>query len=406
VSHSAKEREARSLLRGVSKALREAGFDPYVADERMKRGAEYKEELYEQLRNCSGAILLLSPSALSSDWVYDEAVLLAERHRQEKGEFPLLPFLIAGVTREELKKSRLTRLAIPDLHSPRTDAADAAAEIVAILTELFSPPTPLYQLEAIIADRLGRVSGDVLTLVADELGMDTSRWHPRGKQHAIARQLLSTDRDHFIRAITKIISVIDDPFGFIEMIFPFTWIDRQAVVPLTEAATGPPPRLSMAINSEEERTGRWYVRRACPVPNPWRVEQALGEGGETWDQGLAGEVRTLVIGALFGYDWDAEVSDAVLAKKLKRHERLFGPICILLPSLADEVTITAMKDNFPSLIFLVLTGDHPHPGGVRMLIPLLDRNVEEESHSDYKLLTNSFQPAPQSRRGARPAGHG
>ena len=273
VSHSAKEGEARSLLDRLSAAISDADFHPFISDLEIERGDPYKEVLEDRLRNCHGAILLLSPSALTSDWVYDEAHLLIQRHKQEKEQFLLLPFLIAGATRDALKESRLDRLGISDLHSPRTEMTDIIGEIIATLKRFFAQ-SPWYQLEAVIVNRLRQVSDDVLMLVADELEMDTARWHPRGWQHAIAAQLMRTDRAHFSRAMTKIIKVIDDPLEFIEMIFPFTWIDGQAVVPLTETATSPPPRAPLAVNSERTRTGCWYVRRACPDPEPWSVEQA------------------------------------------------------------------------------------------------------------------------------------
>jgi len=78
-----------------------------------------------------------------------------------------------------LEESRLARLGIADLHSPRTEMADVIGETIATLKRFFAQ-SPWYQLEANIANRLDRVRNDVLMLVADELEMDTARWQPRG----------------------------------------------------------------------------------------------------------------------------------------------------------------------------------------------------------------------------------
>jgi hypothetical protein len=193
VSHSAKEPEAKALLGCLAEALPAAGFDPYIADLQMRRGDDFKKELWEQLTTCYGAILVVSPAALTSRWVNTEAGVLMARHSKEGHKFPFLPVLIAGTSRDDVKNSDLGRLGLPDLHAPRVEAGAVAAEIADLLTEFYAPPGPFRALEAIIASMLSRVNDDAVELAAAALNMDMTRWQAYGKREALAREMLRAD---------------------------------------------------------------------------------------------------------------------------------------------------------------------------------------------------------------------
>ena len=152
-----------------------------------------KKELWEQLTTCHGAILILSPAALVSRWVNTEAGVLMARHSKEGHKFPLLPVLIAGTSRADVKNSDLARIGLPDLHAPRVEAGVVATEIADLLSEFYAPPGPFHALEAIIASMLSRVNDDAVDLAASALNMDTTRWQPYGKRKALARELLRAD---------------------------------------------------------------------------------------------------------------------------------------------------------------------------------------------------------------------
>ena len=393
ISHSAKEPQAKALLRCLAKALRAAGFNPYIADLRMRRGDNFKKKLWDQLYTCHGAILILSPAALTSNWVNTEAGVLIVRHSKEGHKFPLLPVLIAGTTRDDVKNSDLGRLGLPDLHAPRVEASVVATEIADMLTELYGPPGPFHALEATIASMLSRLNDDAVELAAAVLNMDMTGWQPYGKREALAREMLRADSVGFWRVMNQIGSIVDDPIGMIDLVFPFTWIDERSAAPLAEAAQGASPRPSLAVNSKRAATGRWYVRRACPRPQSWQVADTIETGAESMDEALVGEVRRALLDVLC-YEWGADVSDVELADALSRYEQQDGPIFVLVPPPADGVTVGTLRRHFPGLVFLVLMGeaaaDQPLPGVVRMLMPLLDPKLEGDSHRDYQNLTRRF----------------
>lgn len=92
VSHSAKEGEAKSILDRLPDAIRDAGFHPFVSDFEIERGDPYKEVLDDRLAECHGAVLLLSPSALISDWVTTRRIFSSNVTSGRKGNSCCCPF--------------------------------------------------------------------------------------------------------------------------------------------------------------------------------------------------------------------------------------------------------------------------------------------------------------------------
>jgi TIR domain len=394
VSHSAREPEASELLGQLAEALRAADFDPYVADERIRRGDDFVDKLRGELSTCAGAVMMLSPRALKSHWVQQEAMVLTMRHAREKDEFPLLPLLICGTTREALKRSRLGVLGLPNLHAPRADPAVAVPEIVGMFQQLIGPPRPLHELELIIANLLDRVNDGLLQIVAEELEVDLAGWQPHGRQMTVARHLLCTDLFHFSRAMRKIADIIDKPIRFINIVFPFTWIDGRAAAPLAEAAIGTAPRPSLAINSDQRETVAWYVRRACARSETWPVVDPGVAEGESYDEALANHVRDAILIDILGYSKDDKVSDAKFAEELEKSEKRDGPIFVLLRRYVDATSVAKLQQRFPRSVFVVLAGPEafgqPVTAGVPMLTPWLDPSVESESLDEYDKLIDDI----------------
>src|SRR5262249_31808426 len=219
---------------------------------------------------------------------------------------------------------------------------------------------------------------------------------------AVAREMLRSSPASFAKAMNKFgDGVVENPVDIIDLVFPFTWIDERSAAQLADAAREAQDRPSLAVNSRETMTGRWYVRRACPEPRCWDVAETAGAEGEAYDQALENQVRQAILEPL-GYGWDDEVPAADLAARLRIYEEdSGGPIFVLLPALADEITMTKLRKSFPGLVFLVLLGDvkegEPEPGGVQMLKPLLAEGVERGIHDRYWVLIRKFKRSAPER---------
>lgn len=59
--------------------------------------AAWREEIADALRDCDAAVVLLSPPALNSKWVYRECILLEQR-RRTSADFPIAAIGFEGVT--------------------------------------------------------------------------------------------------------------------------------------------------------------------------------------------------------------------------------------------------------------------------------------------------------------------
>ena|ERR1044072_1274569 len=95
ISHSTKTQEAEAFLQAVTKAL-EADFDVRLDKIGLQGGDDWRAKLYQWMDEVHGAVLLLTPEALTSEFVQLEASVLSwRRFRQPK--FVLLPVL-AGTT--------------------------------------------------------------------------------------------------------------------------------------------------------------------------------------------------------------------------------------------------------------------------------------------------------------------
>lgn len=390
ISHSAKEPEAKELLGLLAEALRTAGFDPFVAGENIKRGHDFVKRLRQELKMCVGAVMLLSPKALKSPWVQNEAMVLTMRHEDEQDEFPILPLLICGATRDRLKTSSLGSFGLPNLHAPTAEPAVAVPEIVDMFKQLMGPPRPLLELELIISNLMKHVDDGLLRIMAEELEVDLADWQPRGRQLAVAQQLLCSDLLHFSRAIQKVIDIIDKPIRFINIVFPFTWINGEAAAPLAEAAVRAAPRPSLAINSDEKNTVTWYVRRACCSTEEWPVVDPGVPEGEAYDEVLAKYIRDAILAKIADPFKVKQISDAKFAEELEKSEKRDGPFFVLLRRYVDAKSVSKLQQCFPQVIFVVLAGPddiaQSAAGGVRMLTPLLDQSVESESLDEYDWL--------------------
>jgi hypothetical protein len=391
VSYSAKEPEIKALLKQIGLTCRNR-FELYIAEEKMRLATPFRNELATQLLSCEGAIILLSPAALKSDEVRTEVEFLDNRRRALGDRFPFLPFLVAGANLEMLKKSPLDKLGLSTLHLPDA-TGDAATQIAAVLEQHCPARGDFYRLEIVVSELLAEGIHDrVLELAAESLDIDINSLIPSARHLAVARQMLSVELTRFEIVMGLFSPLLRDPIAIIERVLPFTWIAPEAVRPLIEAANPQGHRPAMAINSALSITGRWYVRRACPEPDCWAVAETVDPEHELFDAALALEVRRVIRELLKFRDGEI-VSEAELADEVVHHERVRGPIFILLPAPSDHLTVTLLRDQFPTVIFLILAGSDTIEGhlpeGVILLAPLLDPATERRSLRAYERLISA-----------------
>jgi hypothetical protein len=84
ISHSSKE---PWIARQIAKEVRAAGAVPWVDVNDIRGGDDFQEAIMEAIRNCTEAIVLVSPSLVNSQWVSIEIGAVAV---QDKRVTPVL----------------------------------------------------------------------------------------------------------------------------------------------------------------------------------------------------------------------------------------------------------------------------------------------------------------------------
>ncbi|MBM3525091.1 MAG: toll/interleukin-1 receptor domain-containing protein, partial [Alphaproteobacteria bacterium] len=79
VSHSSHDDAARNFIDELRAVLTSEGYDVLVDRDGHRPGEAWTPELHRWLAECDAAILMFSPDALASDWVFKEATILTFR---------------------------------------------------------------------------------------------------------------------------------------------------------------------------------------------------------------------------------------------------------------------------------------------------------------------------------------
>ncbi len=184
------------FLDTLETALTGAGHEVLMDRSQLQAGDTWQAVLHEMLAACDGALLLLSPRALTRPWVLKESTVLAYRKALEP-RFPLYPVLLGGVTVADLTDGRFSPLCLEaiqglqpgdPLQPAAVDAAAARAVAKAVAGRLGAwqqacggtpPLSPLDRLTQALQARLRRVANpDELRALCTRLTGHPPRWEP------------------------------------------------------------------------------------------------------------------------------------------------------------------------------------------------------------------------------------
>ncbi len=97
ISYARGSTTSQTLLTGLEPVLRDAGHEPLRDDQTLEPGDAFRKRLARMMMRCDGALLLLSPEALESQWVRIESQVLTLKKLAEDDAFMLVPWLLPGV---------------------------------------------------------------------------------------------------------------------------------------------------------------------------------------------------------------------------------------------------------------------------------------------------------------------
>ncbi|HVG63907.1 MAG TPA: toll/interleukin-1 receptor domain-containing protein [Hyalangium sp.] len=211
LSHSSKTPAALADVDHLRSALESAGFMVRLDFRTIQGGEDWNTEIDHYMSECGAAVILLSPDALLSGWVFTEARILQWR-RGFDSQLTLIPVVISGVTKAQFLDSKRHKLLKLDTLQilEETNAAGSALRILQAL----GPPVPaipseLQQMTNTIAKPLSHMTELEFTDSFDLLGVAVPPWRPNN-QHSttMARTLARRFLDMKVYRSDEIVDVL------------------------------------------------------------------------------------------------------------------------------------------------------------------------------------------------------
>jgi hypothetical protein len=169
-----------------------------VVDQGVLRvGDQWHPKLMSELACCQATVLLISPHALDSEYVYEEVMLSMFLWEVTQERFLVLPVLLPGVRPHDLDHGRLARFGLGRFDMVDWSASDSAGEppaklgdrIRSLVAEHGALPYPMVTEH--IATRIEDVSAATLSDVARELGVAHVAYAHHHPHYVVSAGLLS-----------------------------------------------------------------------------------------------------------------------------------------------------------------------------------------------------------------------
>jgi TIR domain len=373
ISHSAKEPVSRKILDNLVKTLA-PDFEVLLDQYRLEANDDWRRELNIWMGLCQAAIVLLSKTALKSDWVLQEATILRWRWAQDN-DFVLIPVLVPPVKHSTLEQDeRFAPLALNEIQMISTDTP---ARVVARIVKRLEPlktigntKTQLQELESVIAARLTELDTKrprALQEAGTKLGK-TFAWRSDLKySDQLARALLGSEFPQIAEAVLVLAPYFDNSNTAIQIInklFPL-WVDPRAVTRLPEMVKLPQKQRAICVNGVDERTARAYVRRAhlgfARVGDDlWVLARVTLPSGYDEHPTMQAEIiEKEIVGQVLQALYLGETDDLFAgppARHLEAREQK-EPLFIIVPGGLDEKVLDILRDRFFRFTFFLLKGE-------------------------------------------------
>ncbi|MEQ1909608.1 MAG: toll/interleukin-1 receptor domain-containing protein [Vicinamibacterales bacterium] len=390
VSHGSPDNE---LTREVCQALETAVGDPsrvLVDFTDLKAGMPWPLYLIEWMVRCHGAVLLLTEHAIPRPWVLKEATILTARHALD----PTFPLFVVQFpdTAHLLERHGYGPLALDTIQGVKFSSAEALASTV--LNELRQRPrslTPFDEVVRRLQDLLANVGSNALGSVAAKLNVFPERL-----------QIASTDRDRWIEAIARHLACgqLGGYPGVHDLIDEFTasdaelvrkilrfvspyWIDPEAASRLPRLMRSH-PRKAGALNGADvvDFTARLYVRRAHLPSLKFDVIPCGGGVHDKYVDHVTSEICDFLRAGKRASA--ARTNDEIVAQLKGQRAEWYA---VLPPPMPDSEALSQLLDRFPTITFLLWTGEVLAPNGdltrVEWLTPSVDVEREAKERADF-----------------------
>ncbi|MET7755306.1 toll/interleukin-1 receptor domain-containing protein [Streptomyces sp. NPDC005389] len=357
--------ECRRYLEALERLVGEHDCEPVVDKRFLNGGDEWDEEVLKEIKTSHGMVVLISPHALTSHYVMKEAIVALAEKVGSDGAFLILPVLLPGVRRSQLKDSVLEKLNLgrfdmvdwSSAAGPGTPPEKIAASLRPLVERLGGVPYP--EVTAFVAGRMSDVPAAVLERAATDLGVPTLAHATDHSRHRVAQGLLAErpvrgpgDACALRSALKSVLPQVrlsEHRADIVDVVVPYARVPKADAERLRAVAFGAGERVAL-LPAEHGETPDMYVRRASETPEPWSVCRPGPRPDVTgYAEGLVAEIRGLLVEEIA---WGFPCDDDELRDLLARHEKESGPVTVVLRQPPDPRLLDALLAHFPRLLFL------------------------------------------------------
>jgi hypothetical protein len=381
--------------------LIELGCDPVVDQDVLRVGDEWHRKLMLELHRCQGTVLLLSPHAFDSEYVMQEAMLSVYRRTVSDGDFLVLPVLLPGARRGDLRGSRLAHLGLDRLDMADWGAPAGPGEVADRLRLLVERhgALPYPEVTEYVASRIEQVPSWKLAEIADLLGVAHIAYASDHMNYVVSAGLLSERpvpeagaacaMSKALRGLLPLLMQREHRQDVIDVVVPFARVPGTAATQLRElCGTALEGRVAL-LTALTTRTAELYIRRASESPDPWPVHTPVPRPGMDFVDSVIADIREFLVDRFIVLD---SFEDAKLHDWLAREEAESGPVTIVLGVQPDAGMVRRLLSAFPRLLFLfahqeVEAGEGPSE---HTRLKALTPGQERDMLSTYQQLHRKF----------------
>ncbi|EXG79871.1 hypothetical protein CryarDRAFT_0921 [Cryptosporangium arvum DSM 44712] len=366
-------------------SLRASALQVYLdAHEQASQSSEdFPDRVDRELRDCSGAILVVSPDVVGSAWVKHETSVLANRRKgMVTGQLPLIVLYVDGAKPDDLRGEHWNITRIPWLGSC-TELSEAHDFAMTRLQPLMSRASRDLRKESIyltLDSTLRSLQLEELTAALAVLGLKAHVWSPTDAAESLATALLDLRDVLKLDAVTSHLSGLHPSVAHqvFELVVPFTWLEEAQGASFRLGITSPAKMIE--VNGYyAAMTCEMLGRRAFPAhPARWTVLEAVVQHGDDWSLDYANACRVPL-----RRHFDVSETDP-------RADRTVNTVlgqrpCIIVFSgrpPADKSAIDAVRLAFPNLALAFVNTPSPaYPGAVAKWWVTLDPPIDLEKES-------------------------
>ncbi|MEU6372915.1 hypothetical protein [Streptomyces sp. NPDC046909] len=373
--------------------LDELGCEAVVDQGVLRAGDLWHPKLLRELACCHGTVLLISPHALDSHYVFEEAMLSMYLSSVTDGHFLVLPVTLPGAGRDEIAGSSLGRLDLGRLdmvdwpaNSP-VPPAKLGDRLRSLVERHGALPYPLVT--EYLAGRVQDVSAVTLSEIARELGVAHVAYAHDHAHYVVSAGLLSERPVAGVGAVCAMRKALhrllpalrqDDRGEILDVVVPFARVPAAAAEELRAlCATAAEGRVAL-LTADRTTTAQMYVRRASELPMPWPMCTPVPRPGMDFVDSVIAEIRAFLT------DRFDLLDDEELLPWLALQEEESGPVTVVLGVQPDAELVRRLLAAFPKLLFLFAHGRTDAGGGPaeHTRLTALTAGQEREMQQTYR----------------------